>query len=680
MSQPYVFNTAENQKRKWDTSIYEIGDRVSDFFWDEAPNKYGLEAREGQQDMAFEILDAIRGNYHIAVEAGVGIGKSYAYLVPLLLYNQKTQLPVVIATSTIALQEQLMEDIERLKPMLGAAPEVLLAKGQTHYVCRRRARDYFTSEAGQASAALEELIDAGCQDRRSFPAYIPANVWEKINVTRYSRWTCFGCPFQGRCRYATLRADLLYTQGIILCNQDLLTAHLLKLSRDQDGLLNSQAQMVVIDEAHNLEDKVRSATTERFGQRQLVNAINAATKSVRGEDREYVLESVDRTIHAIQSLFANLNRQIHRQIEGAGRDMKYADRFFFHDEEDAVKLLRTTASSLQRLANTIQVFGSRDHRRDREASGAEGLDSAAQSFKELAADLDKRLIWLERKGQAAELVFCPKNTRDIISRLYFRGKIRTILTSATLTSSLDGPVEDQYAYFLHNTGFPVGRGGVLAEPKPSPYPYDEHAMVYYCDNLPHPTREHEAFIAQGVERLIQVLSISKGKALVLFTAKTDMEEVYAALQSRDLPYKILVQQDGSSQERVLQAFREDTDSVLLGTGSYWEGISIEGKSLSHVVIFRLPFPVPDPIIEYKASISKDPLMDVRVPEMVIKLKQGIGRLIRNFSDTGIVSIIDSRLRDDRPERYHDITWKALPIHRRTTDIREAAEFYHKVCG
>lgn len=108
--------------------------------------------------------------------------------------------------------------------------------------------------------------------------------------------------------------------------------------------------------------------------------------------------------------------------------------------------------------------------------------------------------------------------------------------------------------------------------------------------------------------------------------------------------------------------------------------SVEGKSLSNLVIFRLPFPVPDPIIEYKASIAKDPLMDVRVPEMIIKLKQGIGRLIRNYTDTGIVSIIDSRLRDTHPERYHDITWNSLPIHRRTTDIQEAARFYHEVCG
>lgn len=680
MSYLSTFDTPENRKRKWDAIIYEISEQVTEFFWDDAPQQHGLEVREGQQDMAFEILDAIRGNYHIAVEAGVGIGKSFAYLVPLLIYNQKTGLPVVIATSTIALQEQLMEDIQRLSPMLGVDPDVLLAKGQTHYVCQLRAFDYFDSAEGKPFAPLRQQIEEGCQDRRAISVPVPANVWDKINIVRYSRRICFGCQFGERCQYARLRDKLKYTRGIILCNQDLLTAHLFKLSRNQDGLLNEMVQMAVIDEAHNLEDKVRSATTERHGQRQLISMINSAVKSVRNEDRAYVLDRANSTIRAVRALFANLDLQMRGQIECSARDMKYADRFFFQDVNGAVALIRSAAAQLQGLSNTIQVFVSRDLRRGSGSSGADDLDAAAQSFHDLVTGFDTQLIWLERRGQAADLVFCPKHTKSILSRLYFNGGRRTILTSATLTSAVDGPLKSQYAYFLQNTGFPVDGNGVLSEPKPSPYPYDEHAMIYYCNDLPHPTREHEAFIEQGVERLVQILDISHGKALVLFTAKTDMEEVYAALQKRELPYRILVQQRGASQERVLQAFREDTNSVLLGTGAYWEGISIEGKSLSNLIIFRLPFPVPDPIIEYKASIADDPLMDVRVPEMIIKLKQGIGRLIRNFTDTGIVSIIDRRLRDTPAERYHDIVWNSLPIHRRTTDLEEIRQFYQTVCA
>lgn len=678
----FGFNTPAERKKRRQAQLYDISSTVSQFFWEDAPNKYGFEEREGQQDMAFEILDAIKDDRHIAVEAGVGIGKSFAYLVPLLLYNQKSRNPIVIATSTIALQEQLLGDVERLKELLGVNPRVILAKGQNHYLCLKKFNEYITNNKNtEMKAQLETSIKDGCQDRRSFPYSIPTSIWDKINITRFSKRGCFLCPHQDNCQYYSLRIDLRYTEGIILCNQDFLTAHLFRLQREQEGLLNPRVRFVVVDEAHNLEDKVRSATTERFGQSYIVGTINAAQNSVRDEAKEYVRKEATNTINIIKALYQNLNRQIQRQIENSKQDMKYADRFFFKDEDRAVELIRQTASSLDSLSGSVQVYGSMDdwsNRKKRDTSASDELENIAQSFVDFSAKFDDELVWLEKTGNYAELVFCPKNTKDIINRLYFKGSVNTILTSATLTNTAHGSIEDQYSYFIQNTGFPVDGSGVLSEPKPSPFPYDEHAMIYYCDDLPHPTKEHEAFIEKGVERLIEVLNITNGKALVLFTAKTDMEEVHTALQARNLPYKILIQQAGSSQDRVLQEFRDDTDSVLLGTGSFWEGINIEGKSLSNLVVFRLPFPVPDPIIEYKASIANDALMEVRVPVLVIELKQGIGRLIRNFTDFGIVSIIDSRLRDNPAERYHDTVWDSLPIHNRTTDLNEAKNFYDRL--
>lgn len=159
--QYHTFKSPKLVRERMKQAIYEISTAVTDFFWDDAPLKYGLEAREGQQEMAFDILDAIRRGQHITVEAGVGIGKSFAYLVPLLLYNQQTRLPVVIATSTIALQEQLLDDVKRLSPMLGVRPDVLLAKVQTHYVCKRRVEAFFSSPEGQPHARIRLQIDQG---------------------------------------------------------------------------------------------------------------------------------------------------------------------------------------------------------------------------------------------------------------------------------------------------------------------------------------------------------------------------------------------------------------------------------------------------------------------------------------------------------------------------------------
>lgn len=651
-----------------------IGEKVTSFFWDIAP-EHGFELREGQQDMSFEIVDALIHNQHFAVEAGVGIGKSYGYLVPVLLYNKKTNKPVIVATSTIALQEQLWNDVHDIMPLLSTKPEVILAKGQTHYLCHKRANEYLNTSDSIIPQELADGVAKGFEERKQFPTSLQQNIWDKVNIQRFSMRNCGSC--EKKCLYYAIRSQLRYTDGIVLCNQDFLTAHLRQVRRGLDGLINREADLIVVDEAHNLDDKVRSATTERINQGKLLGLIKSATNEVKPADRQNVYQETNDAQKEIRTFFDCLKAQVQHQINDAKQDMRYAERFFFDSSAESINILKAMVNAIKSAALSIQVYASFDYN-NRSMAASDELDELSESLVEMIEELDDYLLWIERKGNQAELVYCPKNTREITNRLYFSGNARTILTSATLTNTTEGSLEDQYAYFISNTGFPTDEHGCLSEPKASPYPYDEHSMIYYCDDLPHPTKEHEAFIEQGVQRLIEVLDISGGKALVLFTAKSDMEEVYAILSQRDLPYKILMQQSGSSQDQVLNEFKENTDSVLLGTGAYWEGISIEGKSLSNVVIFRLPFPVPDPIINYKASIAKDALMDVNVPEMVIKLKQGIGRLIRNFTDTGIVCIIDRRLRDEPAERYHDITWSSLPIKNRTKSLDELRRFYNSL--
>ncbi len=671
MNFSFVFNSPKEQEKKKKTDLQAIGEKVTSFFWDVAP-EHGFEMREGQQDMSFEIVDALIHDQHFAVEAGVGIGKSFGYLVPVLLYNKKMKKPVIVATSTIALQEQLWDDVHDVMPLLNTDPEVILAKGQTHYLCHKRANEYLSMDGAVIPKELADGIEEGFQERKQFPPFLPQNIWDKVNIQRFSMRNCGPC--EKKCLYYAIRSQLRYTDGIVLCNQDFLTAHLRQIRRGQDGLINRDADLIVEDEAHNLDDKVRSATTERINQGKILGLIKSATNEVKPSDRQNVYAEANEAQRAIRTFFDCLKAQVQQQINNAQQDMRYADRFFFDDSAESIDLLRSMVDATKNAALSIQIYASFEYH-GRSTAASDDLDELTENLTEMIEELDDYLLWIERKGSQAELVYCPKNTREITKRLYFSGKARTILTSATLTNTTEGSLEDQYAYFISNTGFPTDEHGCLSEPKPSPYPYDEHSMIYYCDDLPHPTKEHEAFIEQGVQRLLEVLDISGGKALVLFTAKSDMEDVYSILSQKELPYKVLMQQSGSSQDQVLKEFRENTNSVLLGTGAYWEGISIEGKSLSNVVIFRLPFPVPDPIINYKASIADDALMDVNVPEMVIKLKQGIGRLIRNFTDTGIVCIIDRRLRDEPAERYHDIAWSSLPIKNRTKSLDELRRFY-----
>lgn len=675
MQQYFGFMSPAEQEKRKKEQLYQISEHVTNFFWDDAPNKYGFEEREGQNEMAFEILDAIKDNRHIVVEAGVGIGKSFAYLVPLLYYNQITQAPVVIATSTIALQEQLYDDVLRLGDLLNIHPSVCLFKGQTNYVCKQRAVERLSNSKDSFEWELLNEILSGTFDRRNFSVEIHQALWDKINIYRYSRHTCNKCSYRDECGYYRMRLDLPWNHGFVLCNQDILTAHLKKVSQGAEGLLPLNTGTIVVDEAHNLEGRVRNATTIRLSQRAILSIAEASIKDLHGLGMEYISRELTEVKRSVNAFYSELNQQMQDQISDSEQDMKYADRFFFRASTRALHLLENASDDLEQLATSVDINASRDLRRMTNNTAPDDLMDISKSLQELTDHFSNYLVWIERDKSGAALLYCPKNMKDVIRRLYFNGKVKTILTSATITSSSVGSLEEQYSYFIRNTGFPTNGRNVLSEPKPSPFPYDKHAMVYYCKDLPHPTREHDSFIDAGVCRLVELLDISHGRALVLFTAKTDMEEVFARLKAMELPYKILMQQPGSSQDRVLQEFRNDVDSVLLGSGAYWEGISIEGKSLSHLVVFRLPFPIPDPIIEYKSSIAKDPLMQVQVPEMIIKLKQGIGRLIRSFSDKGIVSIIDSRLRDNRPTPYHDITWDALPIKNRTDDIQVIRQFY-----
>ena len=194
----FGFNTSEERKKRRKAELYSMSEQVSTFFWDEAP-QHGLEMREGQQDMSFEIVDALINDQHFAIEAGVGIGKSFGYLVPVLLYSKRMNKPVIIATSTIALQEQLWRDVHAVMPLLGLNRDVILAKGQTHYLCNKRADEYMCDPKADPPDALKEGIKQGYEERKDFPEVLPQGVWDKVNVQRFSMKNCGSC--EKKCKY-----------------------------------------------------------------------------------------------------------------------------------------------------------------------------------------------------------------------------------------------------------------------------------------------------------------------------------------------------------------------------------------------------------------------------------------------------------------------------------------------
>lgn len=186
-------------------------------------------------------------------------------------------------------------------------------------------------------------------------------------------------------------------------------------------------------------------------------------------------------------------------------------------------------------------------------------------------------------------------------------------------------------------------------------------------------------IAEKQHSVIEAgVGITEGRTLILFTAKSDLKAVYEILKERNLGYRLLRQRAASSQDELLHQFKDDENSILLATGTFWEGIDVPGKALSNVIIFKLPFPVPDPIIEYKRNNCEDFLMEVSVPLMIVKLRQGVGRLIRKQDDKGIVAILDPRVSDGVNRRYKEIVFNSLPIKRKTNDIEKIKRFWNNI--
>jgi len=658
--------------------LERICTEVNRFFTVEAARR-GFETRAGQQAMAFDIAGALRDNKHIAVEAGVGIGKTYAYLVPLMYYHQTSGKPIVISTSTIALQEQLIADIRHISSMLKYPVETVLAKGQAHFVCRKKAFQYIKKHGDKQ---LESEILAGAVERQDFKATFADSLWNKININGYSNRTCVEeCELESRYHFIKLRDRMRKTSGFIICNHDLLTVHLQKVSLDQCALLPDDVTHIVLDEAHNLEDKVRSALTLGYSHSKISGVIDEAMEAVREEHRGDLEYRIDVLHHCLTELYKLLDQQIKSQIAKDKKLSQNAERFFLSVSEDSglKPLLFVITSYLDKIASDIHSASLFSRTVTSSVPFViRETQNASRFFSNLLREDAGTLFWLERRkgaGRPVTISSCPANVNEIIEDLYFSQQHRCILTSATIIGQSAGSTKDKYAYFVNSTNFPAEPLGYLSEPRQSPFPYNKHAILYYSDSLPHPNRCREAFIIQGTREIVKLLEITNGKAMVLFTSKSDLQAVYDLLLRQHLPYKLYAQLPGKAQNLMIKDFKRDTNSVLLGTGTYWEGVNIEGSSLSNLIIFRLPFPVPDPIIHQKCSRSGNPLMEVLAPEMIIKLKQGAGRLIRSYSDIGIVSILDPRLGEKYHSEYSGMVWDALPIKNKTKDIERVKTFY-----
>ena len=640
--------TAEREKKPIENSTRHFFEKKAE---------EGLELRPGQLEMAMEICNTINEHKPLAVEAEVGIGKSYAYLIPAVYEYMNTGRQIVIATSTIALQEQLSNDAKKVLEMTGASIDIYIAKGMRNYVCPKRLKE--ETEKNKTENIYEDIrlaMIAVSSDRAEMGINIPDNIWNSVCVQGFGD-KCNDCFEKCFCSYRELRHDLKNRHGIVICNQNLLVAHYQNLRNGGKGIFNPDGEIVIIDEAHNLESKFRSSFTLSYTKDEQSSLINRCIPGVPKTSRESAEQYALETIEIIERLYKMLVRQVREQQRETEAD---TSTYYFKKDTTVKSLIKIILKRITKLDEMTEI----------------PLDNLITFWDGVINSYNRNLLWLEMDGKL-RICVCQKEIRDDIYRMLFAYSKRVILTSATISDKAEGTPAEKCGYFLHNIAFPVV--GNVSEPKRSPFDYDNNTMLYCCSKLPRPTQDNkEEYRESSINEIVRLLDITHGKTLILFTAKADMEYVYKRLSNMHLPYKILMQGKGSSQARQLDKFKNDVNSVILGTGTYWEGINVEGEALSQVIIFKLPFPVPDPIIDYKMSLVEDKVKEVAVPEMIIKLKQGTGRLIRSSTDTGIVSILDPRASSREKCFYRNIILESLCEKNSTEDMRVIAEFWNRL--
>ncbi|OMF01811.1 hypothetical protein BK124_03975 [Paenibacillus amylolyticus] len=660
LNELYKMNKQEPDKeieRSLVNAIFRIYDRF---------HRIGLRERIGQQEMSLDIADAYIHGHNAMIEAGVGIGKSFAYLIPSLLTNQMSQKPVIIATSSIQLSEQIHKDLRTIGSRLGfSTVRSVVGKGMGQYACRSRAAEWINLDDANSSVSTlaQRILDYEIDERADIKAGVSDAEWSHVSVNdcKFER-----CHHKTACLFYDMRAKLnakAHEIDFIIVNQDLLIRDLMKKKEGTKSIISEQPALIVIDEAHNLETKVRDARTLEFTYRGICRILDTTVQLL-------TKQSGDKSLFSQSKFIKNCAERIFKQVNA---DLLHHAK----QDNDRIKVSEIKGIPLNQVLNDLKDLSLRlsilTSRHEREIDDAfEAINGLITLINVLSEIEDNYLLWASSPLRVTTISICPKDISQFLKYALFNGKVPVILTSATLCQGGD-TLEEQYSYMTDSLGYK----GDFLERQPSPFDYTNHAMMYISNKVPyyhHDQREN--YLKAAYNEVVQLCNLTQGRTIILFSAKEDMKYIHKKLISRanEYTWAVHVQKEGSSQDSVIADFRK-SKGVLLGTGVFWEGVNIEGSDLSQVIIFRLPFPVPsDPVYEYKASVTENPFMEVFVPDMLLRLRQGTGRLIRSETDLGILSILDSRLSTAAKKSYREQVLDTLPFKKVTEDFAVLEKF------
>lgn len=598
----------------------------------------GGEERPGQVEMLKAVAESIESRKHLIVQAGTGTGKSLAYLLPVVLSGKRT----VVATATKALQDQIASaELPHLASQLEREFSFAVLKGRSNYICRQRVNEYANdaqmSLAGTAAhdedeiERLVEFSDTSITGDRAELDFEPSEPsWSAMSVTSRE---CPGrnkCPSGSNC-FAEMARDKAAASDVIVVN-----THLLGLDLESDGVILPEHNVVVIDEAHQLED-IASST---FG------------FSINGARMRWFARATDRILS---------DREVIDQLRDVGDDITDALEPLLNERLPAggnPDLSAVLERALDRVSSTVEGLRKLPKGKDTDADAR--ASRAIQAGSALMAELvgarvidEQKVAWVERSGNEPTLQIAPLDVSALLGPTLFKAD-SVIMTSATLPLTVAATV-----------GLPDDDHVRLDVD--SPFDYEKNALLYCATSLPEPRAD--AYQDAMLAHLTDLITAAGGRTLGLFTSYR-MMDIAAEYLEDSLKTPVLTQRD-LPKPALIEAFRDDPSASLLATLGFWQGIDVPGPSLSLVTIDRLPFPRPDdPLLSARRDLAgRHAFRMIDLPRASTLLAQGAGRLIRSTNDAGVVAVLDSRLATKKSYRWELI--KAMPEFARTSDPEEA---------
>jgi ATP-dependent DNA helicase DinG len=634
-----------------DTLGTQFVDRVRTIFAEKGAlsKAKNFEYRPQQQEMAVAVAEALEEERHLVVEAGTGVGKSLAYLVPAVLFALEQKKKAIISTHTINLQEQLLnKDILILQKILPVEFEAALMKGRQNYICPHRLQralqqgnDLFT---GPEQSELQDLADwAGrTKDGSLSDLHIQPDpkIWTQI-CSEPHICTSKNCGLRGNCFYQQARKRLLSADVIVL-NHTLLFM-LLGGAEEQEGRESGYLfpnDFIIFDEAHTIEQTASRQIgigVSQYGLRSTIQRLyNARTQ--KG------LFTVTRDAPGV-TLAAGLVEEVDRffgAVEGRcdfskGREFRVRAADFVPDTiTSRLAALQARVGDVSRKTEDEFIRAELHDLAGRLRDAREGI----AMFLGYAAD--EHVYWVERTGKAGQLLSlngAPVDMAPVLRRMLFRESCSCVMTSATLAVG-----RPDLAYFRQRIGADDARPIHLG----SPFDFRKQMKLFIVQQMPDPRdpRCDEA-LAKWIGHFVEE---TEGRAFVLFTSYRGMQQIAGRMEKffAEKNMNLLVQGSGLPRSRLLEEFKTAPRSVLFGTDSFWMGVDVPGDALSNVIITRLPFAVPDhPLIEAKLELiaerGGDAFTEYSLPEAILKFRQGVGRLIRTKTDRGMVVVLDNRI-------------------------------------